>query len=250
MTRRTDRINELFREEISELLLRHVKDPRISGLITITAVENSEDMRHAKVYISVLGTEEERTSALAGLQAAAGFIRHELVERLSLRRVPELSFIRDDSIERGAHVLELLDIGVQRIGLYGLHRADVVAQADVTFGAEGGVNNHQAIALDDGPHRAIRDADLASYTYILVDPSHNYVSIFGDPAARQTARTIGVKRASRAMTVSTAEIGRVKKMSSEPCDMVSDCRKERSTIGPSTRANTAGAAGKSNLRIR
>lgn len=108
MTRRTDRINELFREEISELLLRHVKDPRISGLITITAVENSEDMRHAKVYISVMGTEEERTSALAGLQAAAGFIRHELVERLSLRRVPELSFIRDDSIERGARVLQIM----------------------------------------------------------------------------------------------------------------------------------------------
>ena len=108
MTRRTDRINELFREEISELLLRHVKDPRISGLITITAVENSEDMRHAKVYVSVMGTEEERTSALAGLQAAVGFIRHELVERLSLRRVPELSFIRDDSIERGARVLQIM----------------------------------------------------------------------------------------------------------------------------------------------
>lgn len=108
MSRRTDRINGLFREEISELLLRHVKDPRISGLITVTEVENSEDMRHAKVYISVMGTEEERKSALAGLQAAAGFIRHELVQRLSLRRIPDLTFIRDDSIERGTRVLQIM----------------------------------------------------------------------------------------------------------------------------------------------
>lgn len=108
MTRRTDRINELIRQEISDLLRRQVKDPRVTGLITVTEVETVPDLRHAKVFVSVMGTEEEKSAALAGLTAAAGFLRHELVGRLSLRRVPDLTFVRDDSIERGARLLQIM----------------------------------------------------------------------------------------------------------------------------------------------
>ena len=106
MSDRMLRINEAVREVLSEAV-QDLSDPRI-GFLTITGVNVARDFRNAKVYISVMGTEEERKSALAGLQAAAGFIRHELVTRLSLRRVPDLSFIRDDSIERGTRVLQIM----------------------------------------------------------------------------------------------------------------------------------------------
>lgn len=108
MTRRTDRINDLLREEISDLLRRHVKDPRVTGFITVTEVETAPGLRHAKVFVSVMGTEEEKSAALAGLTAAAGFVRHELAGRLSIRRIPDLTFIRDDSIERGTRILQIM----------------------------------------------------------------------------------------------------------------------------------------------
>jgi len=108
MTRRTDRINELLREEISDLLSRHVKDPRVVGFITVTEVETATDLRHARVFVSVMGTEEEKKGAFSGLAAAAGFLRHELAERLFLRRIPDLTFVRDDSIERGTRILQIM----------------------------------------------------------------------------------------------------------------------------------------------
>ncbi|MBI2907249.1 MAG: 30S ribosome-binding factor RbfA [Chloroflexi bacterium] len=108
MTRRTERLNELIRSEISDLILREIKDPRLSGLLTITQVDISVDLRHAKVFVSIMGTEEEKKEALRGLEAASGFFRRQLRDRLTLRRIPELSFHRDDSIERGGRVLELL----------------------------------------------------------------------------------------------------------------------------------------------
>ena len=108
-SRRIARLNDVFREEISDLLRRQVKDPRLAVFITITRVEISADISHARVYVSVMGSEEDREGALRGLEAAASFLRRQIGRRLSLRRVPELSFRRDDSMERGAHVLELLD---------------------------------------------------------------------------------------------------------------------------------------------
>ena len=108
-SRRIARLNDAFREEISDLLRRQIKDPRLSVFITVTHVEISADISHAKVYVSVMGTEEERQSALEGLQAASSFLRREISHRLSLRRTPELSFRRDDSMEQGARVLDLLD---------------------------------------------------------------------------------------------------------------------------------------------
>lgn len=109
MSRRIARLNDAFRDEISDLLRRQAKDPRLAGFITITRVEVSADLSHAKVFVSVMGTEEEHEQALRGLDAASHFLRRELGRRLALRRTPELSFRRDDSMEQGAHVLELLD---------------------------------------------------------------------------------------------------------------------------------------------
>jgi ribosome-binding factor A len=109
MSRRIERLNDQLQEEISDLLRRQVKDPRVAVFLTVTRVETSADISHARVYVSIMGTAEEKEAALRGLEAASSFIRHELGHRLSLRRAPELSFRHDDSLEQGAHVLDLLD---------------------------------------------------------------------------------------------------------------------------------------------
>jgi ribosome-binding factor A len=109
MTRRLERLNGLFRQELSDLLLRQLKDPRLAQFVSITRVIVSPDLSHARVFVSVMGSEEEKTSTLEGLTAAANYLRRELNNRISLRRMPELSFRRDDSLEQGAHVLDLLN---------------------------------------------------------------------------------------------------------------------------------------------
>lgn len=109
MTRRTERISSLLRQEISELLQSQVNDPRLSSFISVTKVLVSPDLRHAKVLVSILGTEEQKNEVLSGFAAASGFLRRELAHRLVLRRIPELSFHADDSIERGARVLKLIN---------------------------------------------------------------------------------------------------------------------------------------------
>ena len=108
MTRRTERINDLLREEISDLLRREVKDPRVSGLVTITEVDISPDLRRAKVFVSVMGTDDEKASTLQALAAGARFLQRALGRRLTIRRTPELAFFPDDSLERGARIMALL----------------------------------------------------------------------------------------------------------------------------------------------
>ena len=108
MQRRRLRVNGLLRAEISELLQRQVKDPRLGVFVTITEVLSSPDLRHAKVFVSILGSEQEKKEALRALTAASGFLRKQLSERLVLRRIPELNFVEDVSIEQGAHILELI----------------------------------------------------------------------------------------------------------------------------------------------
>ena len=108
MSRRIEKLNHLIREEISELLQRQVKDPRLGGFITVTGVSTSSDLRHAKVFISIMGGEEEKGNAMEALSNASGFLRKELGMRLRLRYNPELSFHRDNSIEQGSHILELI----------------------------------------------------------------------------------------------------------------------------------------------
>ena len=107
MTQRTERVDELLRQEIGALLAKDVADPRI-GFATITDVETSPDLRHAKVWVSVIGEDAERRETLRALQQAMGFIRHELGRRLRIRRIPDLHVHLDDSAERGTRVLHLL----------------------------------------------------------------------------------------------------------------------------------------------
>ncbi len=109
MSRRSDRINVLLRQEISVLLSREIKDPRLNGIISITKVETSSDLRNARVYVSVLGEQEDKDQALDGIQSAATFLRRSLRDRLKLRYVPFLKFNLDESIEDGEALLRLMD---------------------------------------------------------------------------------------------------------------------------------------------
>ena len=109
MAHRIERVNNLIRREISELLQRQVKDPRLGSFVAVTEVSTSPDLRYAKVFVSFMGSEGERQETLRGLEAATGFFRNKLSRSLRLRRIPELSFHWDDSIERGAHLLHLID---------------------------------------------------------------------------------------------------------------------------------------------
>jgi len=105
---RAERLAELIKQEISDIIFREVKDPRI-GFLSITDVEVSGDLRNANIYVSVYGTEEERKSTLEGLEKAKGFIRKLLGERITVYHTPELSFHYDQSIEYGAYINKLLD---------------------------------------------------------------------------------------------------------------------------------------------
>lgn len=104
---RQEKLGELIAVELSELLRTRVKDPRV-GFASITHVDVSGDLRHAKIYISVLGTEEEQAATIRALKHATGFLRHELASRLVLRYMPELVFKLDTSIEKGSRILELI----------------------------------------------------------------------------------------------------------------------------------------------
>ena len=105
---RRERIAEEIQQEISVMLAGDLKDPRLAGLATVTEVHLSPDLKQARVYVSVVGSEAEQTSTLAGLAAAAGFVRHELSERLQLRRTPEVSFVLDRSEEYSRRIEELI----------------------------------------------------------------------------------------------------------------------------------------------
>ena len=109
MAHRIERVNNLIRQEISQLLQRQVKDPRLGGVVAVTEVSTSPDLRYAKVFVSCMGSEEDKQEMLSGLLAASGFFRNKLARSLRLRRIPELSFYWDDSIERGDHLLQLID---------------------------------------------------------------------------------------------------------------------------------------------
>ncbi len=109
MSRRTERVNDLIRDEIADLLLREVKDPRLGGLISITQVEVTPDLANARVFVSVMGDEKEQADAMRALTAAAAFFHRELKKRMAIRRVPFLTFRLDTSIARGAEVLSLIN---------------------------------------------------------------------------------------------------------------------------------------------
>jgi ribosome-binding factor A len=107
-TRRQRQVAELLHQEISLLIQRQVRDPRL-GFVTVTDAEVTPDLRLAHIYVSVMGGDDEAQQALAGLKSAVGFFRHELGSALSLRFVPELSFRLDKSLEQGLRIDQLLD---------------------------------------------------------------------------------------------------------------------------------------------
>ena len=105
---RIGRVNEEIQRELSSLI-RTVKDPRVAdaGMVSVTAVEATPDLKYAKIYVSVLD-KSASAQALKGLKSASGWLRRELGQALNLRSTPELSFVRDDSIDKGAHILDML----------------------------------------------------------------------------------------------------------------------------------------------
>lgn len=107
MSRRTQQVGEFLREEVDDIIRREVDDPRI-GFFSITRVEVPPDLRSARVFISVLGTDEERTATLAALRSAAGFIRRHLKPRLRMRQIPELEFRDDRSMEHAERIGQVL----------------------------------------------------------------------------------------------------------------------------------------------
>ncbi len=109
MTRRIERVNHLIRQQISELLRYQVKDPELDNFLTITEVITSNDLRHAKVFVSSVNANTDRKQALKHLDNASGFLRREMIKQLHLRHIPELDFRWDDSIERGAKIQDLID---------------------------------------------------------------------------------------------------------------------------------------------
>ena len=108
MGQRMERVDELLRQEIGSIISRDLADPRL-GFATVTAVETSPDLRHARVWVSVIGQPDERTETIAVLGRATAFIRRELGSRLRLKRIPELHVRLDDTAERGTRVLHLLN---------------------------------------------------------------------------------------------------------------------------------------------
>lgn len=105
---RANRVAEEIKREIAQMLREEIKDPRV-GFVTLTGVDVTSDLRYAKVFFSVYGSDEEKEQTMAVLQKAQGYIRSELGKRLRLRYTPELSFKFDDSILYGAKIMELLE---------------------------------------------------------------------------------------------------------------------------------------------
>lgn len=106
-TERMRRVDEAVREVLGDALAKELKDPRI-GFVTVTDVKTSPDLRHARVYVSVLGTPEEQTDTIAGLKSAHGFLQRKVAAELRIKNTPELDFFLDETAETGARIDELI----------------------------------------------------------------------------------------------------------------------------------------------
>ncbi|WP_353930428.1 30S ribosome-binding factor RbfA [Okeanomitos corallinicola TIOX110] len=108
--RRVSRVAELIKREVSQMLLNGIKDDRVgTGMVSVTDVDVSGDLQHAKIFVSIYGTEEAKAETMAGLKSATGYVRSELGSRVRLRRTPEVIFVEDRSLERGTKLLSLLN---------------------------------------------------------------------------------------------------------------------------------------------
>ncbi len=109
-SRRMERVAELIKREVSQLLMQGIKDDRVGmGMVSVTDVDVSGDLQHARIYVSIYGSDEAREATMAGLRSATGYVRSELGQRIRLRRTPEVVFLEDRSFERGTKVLSLLN---------------------------------------------------------------------------------------------------------------------------------------------
>ena len=107
-TRRPDRVAEAIREEVAMFLAEGVKDPRVVGLVTVTGVDVTRDLRHAKIFVSVMGSDSEQQATFQGLESVAGHLRAHVGRKLRLRLAPEIVFHRDESVQRAARIETLL----------------------------------------------------------------------------------------------------------------------------------------------
>ena len=109
MNRRISRVNTLLRTEISRVIANQLRDPRLSALVSVTYVDAANNLRHAKVYVSVLGSDDEKRDSLAALKSASGYIHRAVRDNVTLKTMPFLTFYLDDSIERGAQLSDMID---------------------------------------------------------------------------------------------------------------------------------------------
>ena len=109
-SRRVSRVASLIKREVSQMLLNGIKDDRVgSGMVSITDIDLSGDLQHAKIFVSIYGTDEAREETMDGLRASEAFVRRELGHRIRLRRSPEVTFFEDRSLERGDKMVHLLE---------------------------------------------------------------------------------------------------------------------------------------------
>lgn len=109
-SRRVSRVAALIQQEISQMVLHEIKDDRVgAGMVSVTLVDVSGDLQHAKIYVSIYGTDEAKAETMEGLKSATGFVRRELGKRIRLRRTPEVIFIEDRGLEHGDRLLTLLN---------------------------------------------------------------------------------------------------------------------------------------------
>lgn len=116
MSRRLQRLNVLLRQEISDLILRELRDPRMAEIVTLTRVRTSPDLATAIVYVSVMGETDAKAATMDALTHAAPFIRRQLTSRLTIRRIPDIHFVLDETMAEAAHVLDLMKRLPQRRG--------------------------------------------------------------------------------------------------------------------------------------
>ncbi|MGK7877402.1 MAG: 30S ribosome-binding factor RbfA [Xenococcaceae cyanobacterium] len=109
-SRRVSRVSSLIKREVSQMLLNGIKDDRVgAGMVSITDVDVSGDLQHAKIFVSIYGTEKAKAETMEGLRSSTGFVRRELGHRIRLRRTPEVVFLEDHSLERGDRMLHMLN---------------------------------------------------------------------------------------------------------------------------------------------
>jgi ribosome-binding factor A len=103
-----DRVNDLLREAVSEIMADQLKDPRMATLVSVTRVDTSPDLGHARVYVSIMGGQEDKSNTITALKSASGYIRRNLRKSVDLKKTPALEFHLDETIERGNQVLKLI----------------------------------------------------------------------------------------------------------------------------------------------